>query len=59
MSQCAGLLCRFIWKVCNQSEQSKPLEAGQELKESISDGGKNPEKKRTAAVGCMRTQMSF
>ncbi len=47
MSQCAELLYRFIWKVCvwtGQSEQSKPLEAGQELKQSVSDRGKNPGK---------------
>ncbi len=62
MSQCAELLYRFIWKVCvwtGQSEQSKPLEAGQELKQSVSDRGKNPGKNRAAAVSCMRIQMSF
>ncbi len=36
-----------------------PLEAGQELKQSISDGGKNPGKNRAAAVSCLREQMSF
>ncbi len=39
MSQCVGLLYRFIWKVCvctGQSEQSKPLE-DEELKQSVSE----------------------
>ncbi len=62
MSQCAELLFRFIWKVCvwtSQSEQNKPSEAGQELKQSVSDRGKNPGKNSAAAVSCMRIQMSF
>ncbi len=48
---------RCVWT--GQSEQTKPFEAGLQLKQSVSDRDKNPGKNRAAAVSCMRKQMSF